>query len=377
MRNATLRKGKKVCWSKLFCLGVFLLIEGLALIGAGQLLAQEPYYKGKVLILLNNMPPGGSSDVWTRLQARHIARFIPGQPTVIVQNMPGANGITGYKWLTEVGKPDGLTVGCFGAALASEEAVGQFPKGTLSTREAEIIATLADTDVWFGRKAVFPQGYKSLLPPQKRDVAWATLKRDADYVRDASILNLFGLKKGPGGDYIQVYGYPGGNDVYLAMGRAEADVYATRVSGYRQTPLREVKAGNFIPLWQGGFYTETGQVIRDVGVKEIPTFLEVFTELMGKNPSGPYYDYFVWRTNANSTVRIVVCPPRTPKQASSVLTEAWRQMVKDPQFLSDQEKIFGTKEEMMSFGDDARYRIRKTLEKQAEVDKVYGELISK
>ncbi|MBI4489246.1 MAG: hypothetical protein HY694_09195 [Deltaproteobacteria bacterium] len=353
----------------------FLLVTSLLLTGSHLHSAEEPSYKGKTLVLLNNFSPGGSSDVWTRLMARHIGRLIPGSPTVIVQNMPGANGIVAYQWLGRVAKPDGLTIGAFGGGLATSQATGEFPKEARDIREMEIIAGIQDTDVFFARKAIFPHGHKSFLSPTKRPVVIANLKPDDSYVRDASTMALFGLKRGRDADFIQVAGYPGGNDAYLAMGRGEVDYYVTRVAGYRQTPLQEVKAGNWVPLWQGGIVTGTGQFVRDSGVKEILTFVEAFEGLTGRPPSGPYWDYIKWRTISKGATRFVVAPPGTPKEIVSFLTQAWARMLKDSRYLAEQKKVFGTEEDIMFLGEEARRRIEQILDKPAVVDSIMKEFI--
>ncbi len=155
------------------------------------------------------------------------------------------------------------------------------------------------------------------------------------------------------------------------------DTYSTQVSGYRGTPLREVKEGNWVPLFQGGFYTETGRFSRDPGISDVLTFVEMIRELTGKDPSGPYYEYLRWFNIALNATRFVIAPPHTRREIISLLTDAWGRMVKDPQFLSDQEKVFGSKEENMFFGEEARRRIQMILDKPAVVRKVYDELISK
>ncbi len=377
MRNFDKVRKRNFYDKKCVQLGFFILMTILFLINASHLLAAEPYYKGKTLILLNNFPPGGSSDVWTRLLARHVSRFIPGGPTVIVQNMPGGNGLIGYQWISKVAKPDGLVIGCLGGSLVAGEAMGENPPGTQSFAEAAVIAGLGDFDVWFGRKAIFPQGYKSLLSPTKRPFVIANLKRDDSYVRDQAVMSFLGLKRGQGADYIQVYGYPGGNDAYLAMGRGEIDIYVTRVSGFRATPLREIKAGNWVSLFQSGVYEDTGKFVRDPGIKDIPTVTEVAQELTGKYPAGPYFEFFKWRNQQQTVTRLVVVSPRTPKELYSIITEAWERMMKDSQYRSDQEKVFGSKEENMIIGEKARRQIQTILNKPAVVDKVYEELISK
>ena len=85
-----------------------------ALITATQpALAQNdpPFYAGKRITLLVNFAPGGPSDIEGRLLARHVGKHIPGNPTVIVQNMDGAGGQVGTNYLGEVAPRDGTMVG--------------------------------------------------------------------------------------------------------------------------------------------------------------------------------------------------------------------------------------------------------------------------
>ena len=75
--------------------------------------AETAFYKGKTLTVLINFAAGGPTDIEGRLVARFIGKHIPGQPQVVVQNMPGAGGVTGTNYLGEVAKPDGLILGYF------------------------------------------------------------------------------------------------------------------------------------------------------------------------------------------------------------------------------------------------------------------------
>ncbi len=102
-----------VPFKRKFCSLIFIFMTGLLLINSSQSWGAEKFYKGKKVVLICNFSPGGSSDTWTRLQARHIAKFLPGHPDIIVKNMPGATGLVAYRWLTRVAKPNGLTIGLF------------------------------------------------------------------------------------------------------------------------------------------------------------------------------------------------------------------------------------------------------------------------
>ena len=67
-----------------------------------------PYYAGKIIVFVCPFTAGGGTDIWTRLIAKHLGKFIPGNPNIVIRNMPAAQGLVGgnYVW---VAKPNGLT----------------------------------------------------------------------------------------------------------------------------------------------------------------------------------------------------------------------------------------------------------------------------
>src|SRR5215475_7439684 len=75
--------------------------------------ADEPFYKGKRLTVLINFAAGGPTDIEGRLFAKHLARYVEGEPNIIIQNMEGAGGIVGAKYLGEVAPRDGTIAGYF------------------------------------------------------------------------------------------------------------------------------------------------------------------------------------------------------------------------------------------------------------------------
>ena len=85
--------------------------------GAPLLSAQEAFYKGKTIRIVVATAPGGGFDTYTRVIARHMGRHIPGNPTMIVENMPGAGHRIGANHVYKVAKPDGLTIGHFQGGL--------------------------------------------------------------------------------------------------------------------------------------------------------------------------------------------------------------------------------------------------------------------
>ena len=87
-----------------------LLLSNLLLSTGVVQAAERPYYQRKNITFLINYAAGGPTDIEGRIVARHLAKHIPGNPAVVVQNMPGAGGVTGINFLGEVAKRDGLTM---------------------------------------------------------------------------------------------------------------------------------------------------------------------------------------------------------------------------------------------------------------------------
>ncbi len=87
--------------------------------------AQEPFYKGKTIRLVVATPPGGGFDTYARLITRHMTKHIPGQPNIIVENMPGAGHLIGANHMYRVAKPDGLTMGNFQGGLFLYQVFGR------------------------------------------------------------------------------------------------------------------------------------------------------------------------------------------------------------------------------------------------------------
>jgi tripartite-type tricarboxylate transporter receptor subunit TctC len=80
---------------------------------AGQVLAQDSFYKAKTIKIIVGFSAGGGYDTYARLIARHMTRHIPGNPTIVVDNMPGAGSLISANHLYKAAKPDGLTIGHF------------------------------------------------------------------------------------------------------------------------------------------------------------------------------------------------------------------------------------------------------------------------
>ncbi|HEX5022461.1 MAG TPA: tripartite tricarboxylate transporter substrate-binding protein [Candidatus Binatia bacterium] len=107
-------------WNNLFTL----LTAAVSLLGAVTAAPAQDIYKDKTLTFIVGYSPGGTYDQYTRLIARHIGKYLPGNPTRIVENMPGAGGIIAANHLYNRVKPDGLTIAAWASPLILQHVMG-------------------------------------------------------------------------------------------------------------------------------------------------------------------------------------------------------------------------------------------------------------
>ena len=88
-----------------------ILLIVLLLLGAVAVHAQTPYYQGKTIRIVTGYPAGDVNDLWPRLIAQHMTKYIPGNPSFIIQNMPGASSLIAANYVYGVSNPDGLNLG--------------------------------------------------------------------------------------------------------------------------------------------------------------------------------------------------------------------------------------------------------------------------
>ena len=86
--------------------------------------AQEPFYKGKTIRLIVGLAPGGGYDLYSRVIARHMGNHIPGNPTIVVDNMTGAGSVIAANYMFKAARPDGLTIGHILGGLFLQQLLG-------------------------------------------------------------------------------------------------------------------------------------------------------------------------------------------------------------------------------------------------------------
>ncbi len=294
------------------------------------------FYQGKRLTILINFAAGGPTDIEGRLLARHIGKHIPGNPTVIVQNMDGAGGLVGTNYIGEVAPKDGTTLGYLTGAGMSYIVARERQRVDFLTYG--FVAFQPVAQIYFVRKDVAP-GIKTPADIFKaQNLVIGGLSADSSKDLQLRLLaDVMGLK------YKYVTAYKGSAGARLAMERGEISMFAETVPGYRaQVEPALIAKDIAIPLfsdpgWNGASYYVPFMV---KSFPDIPPFHEFYEKATGKPPSGPEWNIFKSILAFDSQMaRLITFPPGVPKEAIDTMQDAVRKLNADKEFASDAEKL--------------------------------------
>lgn len=296
--------------------------------------AERPFYQGRTLTFVINFAAGGPTDVEGRIIARHLAKHVPGQPTIIVQNMPGAGGIVGVNYLGEVAKPNGLTLGYFTGPLFHQQLKN--PALRVDLAKYPFIAALQGITVCYIRSDV-PPGIKrpsDIVKAQRFRAGGLSFDSSKD-VRFRLSFDLLGLK------YDYVTGYNSSSEARLAVQRNEVQYHDETLPSYRSiVEPQMVKTGIVTPLYYNDLISLDGEVKSSPDVPELLSFTQLYGQVFGKPPSGMKYEALK-AANISSTnmSRVILLTPGSPPDAVSALRQAINSLSRDQDFLGEAGKI--------------------------------------
>ena len=210
--------------------------------------AQAPaeFFKGKTLTISVGLSAGGGYDMNARLVSRHIGKYIPGNPTVVVRNMPGAGGLVMTNHVSNVTPRDGLHLGAPQRGVPFEPLLGQDSKAKFDPRTLNWIGSVnSDTSIALVHKRT---GIKTWQDLRNRDTIIAGTGVGTESVVVPYVLrNLMGLK------FKVIAGFPGGSEMNLSMARGEVDGRGTFSWTSLKPNYKEwVESGDYVMLFQMG-----------------------------------------------------------------------------------------------------------------------------
>ena len=286
--------------------------------------AQTPFYQGKTVQIRVGFAAGGAFDVWARVIASHLGRFVPGNPTFVVQNMTGGGSMIAANYIYGVAKPDGLTLGVVSPAMYIEQVTGK-KEVQYDWFKFSFVGSPEKTDRIFYMRA--DTGIKTL--EDMRTVAdpprcGSTGIGSAAYYFPRLLQDAFGLK------LMIVPGYPGAADVNLAIEKGEVQCFSGTVQAFfGSEPLRTwSKTGFARVLVQGG-------AKRDARMSSVPTLWE----LMDKNKTNEIYRRLAKILLIPDDMgRPLFGPPGMPADRLKILRDGFNKMMNDPELIAEAKK---------------------------------------
>jgi len=296
--------------------------------------AEQPFYKNKRLTLLINFAIGGPADVEGRLFAKYITRHIAGEPSVLVQNMDGAGGVVGAKYLGAIAPKDGTVVGYFTGtgfiyALDPSRFNPRFDAYSFVAIQGGATVSYARTDI--------PPGLKDAADiANAHGVVVGGLSVDSSKdIRIRLALDLLGIK------YKYVTGYRSSAPARLAFQRGEINVFSESTPSYRSIVIPDlINPGKAIALWYDSDGTPDASS-QMAGLPILP-FPEMFLKLKGKPPSGVVWEnYRAINLIDGAMLRMICFPPGTPEAARDALAKAVAALNTDKDHAADAMRTIG------------------------------------
>ena len=281
--------------------------------------AQEPFYKGKTIRLIVGLAPGGGFDTYSRVIARHIGKHIPGNPTTVVDNMPGAASLLAANYVYKAAKPDGLTIGNFVGGLSFQQLLG-LPGIEFDALKFEYLGVPAQDNFMIG-------------------VAKSTgITSIEQWKSSGTMIKIGGVAPGGGTDDIprvlkavlglplqMVTGYKGTGPVRLAFNAGEVQGVCNSWESFKSTWRNEMDKGEVVLLVQANLRPHP----------ELPNV--PWANDLAKSDDEKKMIQAMARVNGVLN-RFYVLPPGTPKERVSALRKAFSDTMQDAEFIADAQK---------------------------------------
>ena len=346
-----------------------MLLAACTLATASTTARSDDFYKGKTITVYVGLAAGGTVDTIARLFAAAWERHLPGQPSLVVRNMTGGGGIVSTNYVYEVAPKDGTAI-WFGPWVPLAQVLGG--QGLRARYENfHFLGGIGDTRVGYARTDAIPGGIKTPADVMKATQLYVggNAATGSAHLTGRLPLDVLGVK------YKQVVGFPGGQEIFLAMQRGEIQYTATSIGTFRTRSGSFIKSGEGVGLFYLVPVERDGSFERSKFITEMPAFPDLYRQIHGKPPSGPVWDATNWFTYMVGTMNYIgFAPPGTPAPAVAALRAAFEKFKSDAIVNDAAVKHNGFPWEWVEFGNGERI-IKSLADTDPKVLATFKELI--
>jgi tripartite-type tricarboxylate transporter receptor subunit TctC len=303
-----------------FALAACTYAAGTRLVGADTV-----SFSGKTVNMVIGYAPGGGTDVAGRLIASFLGKHLPGAPTIVVQNVPGADGMTAMNYFVQQVKPDGLTV-AMGSASEAEPTRYRNPQSHFDPTAFAFVGGIGrGGSALVINKQAQPRLAIAHAPPVIMGSTSGAPRSNMEMAAWGREFLGWNLK--------WVIGYRGTSDLFLALERGEIDMSATG----NLAPIEKLVAnGKFAIAAQTGFLKD-GHLVTRAEFGDAPLLTTLIDGHIGNPVAADAFAY--WTTIHAGPEKWVALPPGTPAAVVDTYREAFRGMVGDPEFIERSRKL--------------------------------------
>jgi len=286
--------------------------------------AQQNFYQGKTVRVIRGGQPGDLYDLWTRHIATYLGKHIPGNPSVMVQNMPGAGSVIAANHVYNFAKPDGLTLGSINPGIYMDQLIGR-KEVQYDWSKFNWIGTPEQTESVFFFRGDTP--YKTIDDLRKANEpprCGSTGTASTTYHIPKLLEEIFAVK------FTIITGYQGAADIDVALERGELQCRLITISAYfgREPHITWFKKGFTRP------FVQTGRK-RDPLLPETPTLYDLLDRYKGRDADRRLVTLF---TAPNEFGRPWTAPPNMPADRLKILRDGWSNTLKDPDLVGEANK---------------------------------------
>lgn len=283
--------------------------------------AADDFYAGKTIRFIVGAPAGGGYDTYTRSIARHLGKHIPGNPSMLVENMDGAGSLIAANYTYNKAEPDGLNIGVWISGQIIRDALGD-RSIKFDGRKFGWIGAPSN-----GSPTCAIMGFTGLKTwndvfNSKRPIKMGGVRAGTSYTDVPHILN-----KVAGTKFDVISGYAGTSPVRMAMQRHEVEGACLGWESMRVSnrAMLDAKGGDrLIPFINH-------RKVEDPEVKDLPLFTDV---IKGKDNIATYKS---WAASYEFQ-RPFSLPPNSPPERLAILRKAFAATLQDPEFLAEAKK---------------------------------------
>jgi tripartite-type tricarboxylate transporter receptor subunit TctC len=296
----------------------------LAALAPLQAVAEEVSFQGKSVTMIIGYAAGGGTDVAGRVIASFLDKHLPGSPTIVVRNMPGADGITATNYFVQQVVPDGNTI-IMASSTTADPLNYRKPQAHFDPTTFGIIGGIGRGGTML---LVNKEAEKRLHDKSERPVVMGTI---GGVPRSGMQMTAWGIDR-LGWNARWVVGYRGTSDLMLAMERGEIDMTATANLFFMK---KLVDTGKFKILAQSGM-PENGVFVPRPDLGDAPVIASL---LKGRIDDPLVHKAFDFWSSIVSIDKWLALPPKSPPAMLAVYRKAFEEAMKDPAFLERGQKM--------------------------------------